>query len=126
MAQLAETSTEAFADFYYDVCCLDYAKMSRAMDPLAELIERTDRVQIKGPGTDLSFSITGLPAVKCDGDRNIPDGEVYTAPVRDSMNGVIQYNADTRPRRRALQERALRGAATAASSTRPATATSPS
>ena len=95
MAQLAERSTEDFADFYFDVCCLDYAKMSRAMDPLASLIEEADQVHIKGPGTDLRFSIKGLGAVKCDGGRNIPDGEVYTAPVRDSMNGVITYNAAT-------------------------------
>jgi aminopeptidase len=95
MAQLAEQPTETFADFYYDVCCLDYAKMSRAMDPLAELITRTDQVRITGPGTDLAFSIKGIGAVKCDGGRNIPDGEVYTAPVRDSMNGVITYNTAT-------------------------------
>ncbi|MEZ4387547.1 MAG: aminopeptidase [Candidatus Krumholzibacteriia bacterium] len=95
MAQLAERSTEDFADFYFDVCCLDYARMSRAMDPLARLLEATDQVHIKGPGTDLRFSIKGLGAVKCDGGRNIPDGEVYTAPVRDSMNGVITYNAAT-------------------------------
>lgn len=96
MAQAAERSTEEFADFYYRVCTLDYARMSRAMDPLHALLEATDRVHIKGPGTDLRFSIKGLPAVKCDGGRNIPDGEVYTAPVRDSMNGVIQYNTKTR------------------------------
>ena len=96
MAQAAERSTEEFADFYYDVCTLDYARMSKAMDPLAELIDTTKRVHIKGPGTDLAFSIEGLPAVKCDGGRNIPDGEVYTAPVRDSVNGTIQYNTKTR------------------------------
>jgi aminopeptidase len=96
MAQSAERATGEFAQFYFDVCTLDYARMSKAMDPLAELIDRTDRVQIKGPGTDLSFSIKGLPPVKCDGHRNIPDGEVYTAPVRDSVNGVIQYNTKTR------------------------------
>ncbi|MBU8871539.1 MAG: aminopeptidase [Gemmatimonadales bacterium] len=95
MAQLANRATEEFADFYFRVCTLDYAKMSKAMDPLAELMEKTDRVSIKGPGTDLSFSIKGLSAVKCDGGRNIPDGEVYTAPVRDSVNGVIQYNTAT-------------------------------
>ena len=95
MAQLADRATEEFADFYYRVCTLDYAKMSKAMDPLAALMEKTDRVTIKGPGTDLAFSIKGLSAVKCDGGRNIPDGEVYTAPVRDSMNGVIQYNTAT-------------------------------
>jgi aminopeptidase len=92
MAQLAETSQEAFEDFYYQVCCADYAKMSRAQDRLKELMEVTDRVQIKGPGTDLSFSIKGIGVIKCDGKRNIPDGEVYTAPVRESVNGTITYN----------------------------------
>lgn len=92
MAQLAETSQEAFEDFYFDVCCADYAKMSRAQDTLFALMDKTDKVQIKAPGTDLTFSIKGIPCVKCDGRRNIPDGEVYTAPVRDSINGTITYN----------------------------------
>ncbi|MCP4705035.1 MAG: aminopeptidase [candidate division Zixibacteria bacterium] len=92
MAQLAETSQEKFEDFYYDVCNLNYAKMSKAMDPLVELVEKTDKVTIKGPGTDLTFSIKDIPVVKCDGLRNIPDGEVYTAPVKDSINGTITYN----------------------------------
>lgn len=92
MAQLAETSQEAFEDFYYDVCCADYAKMSKAQDKLFALMEATDKVHIKAPGTDLTFSIKGIPCVKCDGLRNIPDGEVYTAPVRDSVNGTITYN----------------------------------
>ena len=67
MAQLAGTSQEAFADFFYDVCTLDYEKMSKAMDPLKELLDKTDKVNIKGPGTDLEFSIKGIGAVKCDG-----------------------------------------------------------
>lgn len=92
MAQLANTSTEAFEDFYFDVCNLDYAKMDKAQDPLAALMSRTDKVRIVGPGTDLSFSIKGISAQKCSGHRNIPDGEVYTAPVRDSVNGTISYN----------------------------------
>ena len=92
MAQLAETSQEKFEDFYFDVCNLNYAKMSKAMDPLVELVEKTEMVHIKGPGTDLTFSIKDIPVVKCDGTRNIPDGEVYTAPVRDSINGTIKYN----------------------------------
>jgi len=92
MAQLADMSTESFEDFYFNVCNLDYRKMSQAMEPLVELMEKTDRVKITGPGTELEFSIKGLPAVKCDGERNIPDGEVYTAPVRDSVNGIITYN----------------------------------
>jgi aminopeptidase len=95
MALLAQQATEPFADFYYKVCTLDYARMSRAMEPLVELMAHTDRVAIKGPGTDLAFSIKGIGAVKCDGKRNIPDGEVYSCPVRDSVNGVITYNAGT-------------------------------
>lgn len=92
MAQLASMSTESFEDFFFRVCTLDYARMAKAMDPLVALLQRTDKVEIKGPGTDLAFSIKGIPAVKCAGLRNIPDGEVYTAPVRDSVNGVISYN----------------------------------
>ncbi|UCG60314.1 MAG: aminopeptidase [Candidatus Zixiibacteriota bacterium] len=92
MAQLAETSQETFEDFYYDVCCADYAKMSKAMDRLVALVDNTDKVRIISPGTDLTFSLKGIPVVKCDGHRNIPDGEVYTAPVKDSVNGTITYN----------------------------------
>ena len=92
MAQLAGSSQEAFEDFYFNVCTLDYKKMSKAMDPLVEMMNRTDKVHIVGPGTDLTFSIKDIPAIKCDGLRNIPDGEVYTAPVKESMNGVISYN----------------------------------
>ncbi|MDD6920052.1 MAG: aminopeptidase [Eubacteriales bacterium] len=92
MAQLANTSLEAFEDFYFDVCTLDYKKMDKAMDSLVELMNKTDKVKIVGPGTDLEFSIKDIPTIKCSGERNIPDGEVYTAPVRDSINGKISYN----------------------------------
>lgn len=92
MAQLASMPTEIFEDYYFNVCTLDYAKMSKAMDCLIELMNKTDKVRIIGEGTDLSFSIKGLPAVKCDGKMNIPDGEVFTAPVRDSVNGELTYN----------------------------------
>ena len=95
MAQLAGISTEAFEDFYFDVCTMDYERMSDALVPLLELVEATDRVRIVSPGTDLTFSIAGIDAQPCDGKRNIPDGEVYTAPVRDSINGTIQYNTPT-------------------------------
>ncbi len=92
MAQLAKMSTEAFEQFYFDVCNLDYQKMDEAMQPLIELIEKTDRVRIIAKDTDLSFSIKGISGMRCSGLRNIPDGEVYTAPVRDSVNGFITYN----------------------------------
>ena len=92
MAQLAAMSTEAFEDFYFEVCTLDYAKLQPGMDALKELMEKTDEVCIKGPGTDLRFSIKNIPAVTCGGHHNIPDGEVYSSPVRDSAEGVIQFN----------------------------------
>ena len=92
MAQQAGMSTEDFENFYFDVCTLDYRKMSEAMEPLVDLMNRTDRVRLVAPGTDLTFSIKGIPAIKCDGKYNIPDGEVYTAPVKDSINGTISYN----------------------------------
>ncbi len=91
-AQMADMSTEAFEDFYFKVCNLDYSKMSAAMDSLVSFMMRTDRVRITGKGTDLSFSIKGMPAIKCDGLRNIPDGEVYSAPLKESVNGCITYN----------------------------------
>ena len=91
-AQMAGMSTEAFEDFYFNVCNLDYAKMDKAMQPLKELMEKTDRVHIVGPGTDLRFSIKGMPAIKCSGQMNIPDGEIYTAPVDGSVEGTITYN----------------------------------
>lgn len=92
MAALAKTSTEAFEDFYFNVCTLDYRKMDKAMDAMSALMNKTDRVRILGPGTDLSFSIKNIGSEKCSGLRNIPDGEIYSAPVRDSVNGVISYN----------------------------------
>lgn len=91
-AQLAGMSTEAFEDFFFSVCTLDYARMDRAMDALAARMARTDMVRITGPGTDISFSIRGMPQIKCSGEKNIPDGELYTAPVRESVNGRITYN----------------------------------
>ena len=92
MAQLANMSTEGFEDFYFDVCNLDYSKMDKAMDNLVELMNNTDKVRLVGEGTDLTFSIKDIPAVKCAGRLNIPDGEVYSAPVKDSVNGTISYN----------------------------------
>jgi len=93
MAQLAQTSQEEFEDFFYDVCNLDYSKMSNSMNSLVKLMEKTDKVRIVAKDTDISFSIKGIPAVKCDGKRNVPDGEVYTAPARGSVNGYISFNA---------------------------------
>lgn len=92
MAQAAKKSLQAFTDFYYNVCNLDYEKMGKAQEALKSLMEKTDKVHIKGKGCDLNFSIKDIPVIKCCGSNNIPDGEVFTAPVRDSVNGYITYN----------------------------------
>ena len=93
MAQLAGMSTEAFEDFYFDVCTLDYRRLQPGMKALKRLLKKTDRVEIKGPGTDLRFSVKGIPAVICGGDHNIPDGEVFSCPVKDSVEGHVTFNA---------------------------------
>jgi aminopeptidase len=93
MAQLAGMSTEAFENFYFDVCTLDYSRMVPGMKALKALMEKTDQVHIEGPGTDLRFSIKDIPAVMCGGSHNIPDGEVFTAPVKTSVEGHVTYNA---------------------------------
>jgi len=92
MAQQANMSTAAFEKFYFDVCTLDYEKMKTASEPLKDLMDKTGDVHILAPGTDLKFSIKGVGSVSCSGERNIPDGECFSAPVKDSVNGVVQYN----------------------------------
>lgn len=95
MAQSARMSTEAFEDFYFDVCTADYALMAKRQEPLKARMLAADQVHIKGPGTDLRFSIKNIPVIACNGLRNIPDGEVFTAPVRESVNGTIAYNTQS-------------------------------
>ncbi|MFO1487801.1 MAG: aminopeptidase [Verrucomicrobiota bacterium] len=95
MAQAASMSTEAFENFFFDVCTMNYPKMAKAMIPLEQRMRKADRVHLKGPGTDLTFSIKGIGAKRCEGTRNIPDGEVFSCPVKDSVNGTIQYNTPT-------------------------------
>jgi len=96
MAQSASKSCEAFEDFFFDVCTADYEKMARDLQPLKARMEAADQVHITAPGTDLRFSIKDIPVVPCSGECNIPDGEIFTAPVRDSVNGTIQFNTASR------------------------------
>ncbi len=91
-AQSSQMSTDAFEQFFFQVCNLDYSKLSLAMDNLKTLMESTDIVRIVSPTTDLTFSIKGMPAIKCCGESNIPDGELFTAPIKDSVNGTITFN----------------------------------
>lgn len=95
MAQQAKRSTEEFEDFFFRVCTLDYSRMEPGMKALKTLMDKTDKVEIKGPGTDLRFSIKGIGSVSCGGTHNIPDGEVFSCPIKNSVEGEITYNAPT-------------------------------
>lgn len=95
MAQQAMMSTESFEDFFFRVCTQDYSRMVEGMQALETLMSNTDQVHLKGPDTDLRFSIKGIGAVACGGTHNIPDGEVFSCPVKDSVEGEITYNAPT-------------------------------
>lgn len=92
MSQLAGMSTEKFEELYFNVCNLDYSKMDKAMNALQKLMNKTDKVRLIAKDTDLSFSIKNIGSKKCSGHMNIPDGEVYSAPVKNSVNGIISYN----------------------------------
>lgn len=81
-----------YFDYALDVMTIDYAKMSKDIEPLKTLMEKTDKVRLTGKDTDITFSIKGIPAIPCVGSMNIPDGEIFTAPVKNSVNGVITYN----------------------------------
>jgi aminopeptidase len=96
MAQAAGMSSDAFEDFYFRVCTADYAQMAKDQEPLVARMEAAREVRITAPGTDLRFSVEGMPVRPCHGQRNIPDGEVFTAPVRDSVQGTIRYNTPSR------------------------------
>ena len=95
MAQSAGMSTEAFENLYFDVCTMDYKKMAKAMVPLQKRMRKANHVRLVSPGTDLTFNKKGIPAILCEGIRNIPDGEVFSCPVKNSVNGAIQFNTPT-------------------------------
>jgi aminopeptidase len=91
-AQEAKMSLEEYEDYLFSACCIDWNAESRKQEKLKKLMDRTKKVRITAPDTDIAFSIAGLPGIKCDGRFNMPDGEVFTAPVRDSVQGHITYN----------------------------------
>ena len=95
LAQSANMSTDRYTDLFFKVCNLNYSKMSKAMDNLVKLMQKTDMVRIISPNTDICFSIKNQPAIKCAGENNIPDGEVFTAPLKNTINGVITFNMPT-------------------------------
>lgn len=90
-AKACGQTPEEFRQFYLDANLFDYEKMDDAVAPLAALMTASKDVHIKGKDTDIQFSIEGIPAISCTGKHNIPDGECFTAPVKDSVNGTILF-----------------------------------
>jgi aminopeptidase len=91
-AQEARMSLEEYEDYVLSSCCIDWNIESKKQEKLKKLMDKADNIRIKASDTDLSFSIKGLTGIKCDGRFNIPDGEVFTAPVKNSVEGHITYN----------------------------------
>lgn len=91
-AHKAKMTTTEFKKFAFKVMSIDYRKMSKLVEPLKKLMDKTDKVRITGPNTDITFSIKKMGSIPCVGECNIPDGELYSAPVKKSVNGKITYN----------------------------------
>ncbi len=94
-AHKAKMPTDQFKNYAEEVMTVDYQKMYNDLIPLKQLMEKTDKVKIIGKDTNLTFSIKNMPAVICAGEYNIPDGEIFTAPIKNSVNGYITYNTDS-------------------------------
>ncbi|WP_134683014.1 aminopeptidase [Brevibacillus migulae] len=92
MAQLSRMSLDSFTNLYFRACNMDYRQLEEGAQALADILSQTDRVRIVAPGTDLSFSIKGIPNYFCNGQFNLPDGEIFTAPILDSVEGTIAFN----------------------------------
>lgn len=91
-AHKAKISILDFEKFAFRVMSFDYRKMGKLVEPLKKLMDKTNKVRIVSPNTDLTFSIKGMTSIPCTGECNIPDGELYSAPIKTSVNGKITYN----------------------------------
>lgn len=90
-AMNAKMPTSRFTEYFYDACLLDYSQLKEAMLPLEEMLRAGKEIHMKGEGTDIRFSIEGQNWVPCYGTHNIPDGELFSAPLLHSVNGHIRY-----------------------------------
>lgn len=92
LAQDAEMSLEEFEDFLFGATNLDWKKESKKQDKLKKVLDKGESVRILADDTDLTFSIKGRAAIKCDGKHNMPDGEVFLGPVETTTEGFIHYS----------------------------------
>jgi aminopeptidase len=94
-AAMAKKSLEQWEDFVLDSCILDWEKEEKMQKKFIKLMEKVKHVKIVGEETDLELSIAGQKWKTCCGKANMPDGEIFTSPVRNSVNGEIKYNVPT-------------------------------
>ncbi|AZR72292.1 hypothetical protein BBF96_02105 [Anoxybacter fermentans] len=92
LAQEAEMSLEEYENFVYSATNIDWVENSKYQDKIKAIFDAGKEVRIVGPGTDLTFSIEGREGIKCDGRNNMPDGEIFYAPIENSANGYITYD----------------------------------
>ena len=91
-AQEAEMSLNDYENFVYDACLQDWKKLGKQMDKISKVFEKGESVHLIGSGVDLKFSIKGKNSVVDKGHENMPGGEVFMAPVRESLNGWIKFD----------------------------------
>ncbi|QQG44149.1 MAG: aminopeptidase [Candidatus Roizmanbacteria bacterium] len=95
MAQNASVSLDWLLDFYYKSCIVDYDKMKKQLTKIEKVLDDGSIVRIVGKDTDLTFSIKGRLAKASYGERNIPDGEVFLAPVFETIEGKVYFDLPT-------------------------------
>ncbi|MCK6562202.1 aminopeptidase [candidate division KSB1 bacterium] len=98
-AQDADMSLREFEDFYYQACMPDphdpvgyWRRVAAEQDKIVAWLQGKQTVHVKAPETDLRLSIAGRPFINCAGTFNVPDGEVFTAPVEDSVAGHVCFS----------------------------------
>lgn len=101
-AQDAEMSLLDYTEFVYRACGLHHddpvAHWQGFRDRQQRLVEwlaGKERCEVRGSGIELSFNFAGRNWVNCHGERNFPDGEIFTSPVEDSINGQVAFNLPT-------------------------------
>ena len=92
LAQDADMSLEEFSDFVFKATNINYKDLSKKQTKLKKILDKAKEVKILAPDTELTFSLAGRKSIKCDGKRNVPDGEVFIAPVEKSTEGYIAYS----------------------------------
>ncbi|GAB3412195.1 aminopeptidase [Haloparvum alkalitolerans] len=92
-AQLAGMSTEGYENFVYDAVSLDWDEQREFQQQMVEILDDADEVQIRsGEETDLTLDVSGMKTLNDYGEANLPGGEVFTAPVRDGVDGEVYFD----------------------------------